>query len=161
MRITKEQFEAEIFQYVDHIKELLSTKMWQNVLLDCSKNELFVLWLLFRQGEVNMTQIADYIEIPLNTATGIISRMEKRGLVIRERSEQDKRIVTVRMGEDGMTQIQTVMSEFMHYAGKIVDTFSPEEMDLFVRMLHKLTDIMREERREESGKPKIRKIMIE
>jgi DNA-binding MarR family transcriptional regulator len=157
MKITMEQFQTEIFEYVDHIKDLLSAKMWQNVLLDCSKNELFVLWLLFRQGEVNMTQIADYINTPLNTATGIISRMEKRQMVIRERSEQDKRIVTIRMGKKGSAQIQTMM----YYAGKVVDTFSAEEMDLFVRMLHKLIDIMAEEHQKESVKPKIKKITIE
>ena len=33
-------FEKEVFGYVDEIKELLSPDMWQNILLDCTKNEL-------------------------------------------------------------------------------------------------------------------------
>ena len=39
--------------------------------------------------QVNMTEIAEYIHVPLNTATGIINRMEKNGLIERTRSQED------------------------------------------------------------------------
>ncbi len=161
MNITEERFGQEIIQYADHIKELLSAQMWQNVLLDCSKNELFILWLLFRQKEANMTQIAEYINVPLNTATGIINRMEKRELIVRERDAQDKRVVIIRMGEKGSTQVQAVITEFTYYAKKVVEAFTEQEMELFFRMLGKLSDIMREEKRKEAEKPKVVKITID
>ncbi|HHV11397.1 MAG TPA: MarR family transcriptional regulator [Clostridiales bacterium] len=161
MNITDEQFEKEIIQYADHIKNLLSAQLWQNVLLDCSKNELFILWLLFRQKEANMTQIADYINVPLNTATGIINRMEKKELIVRERDVQDKRVVIIRMGEKGSTQMQAVIGEFMYYAKKVVEAFTPQEMELLFRMFGKLSDIMGEEKRKETEKPKVVRITID
>ena len=161
MNITEKQFESEIVKYVDQIRFLLSDQVWQNMLLDCSKNELFILWLLYRQKEANMTQIADYINAPLNTATGIINRMEKRDLVIRERDHQDKRIVTIRMGEQGSVQMNEILSQFSHYAKKVVEAFTSQEMELLFRIFGKLSDILREEKMEEIQKPKVVRITID
>jgi len=161
VKITGLKFEQDIFKYVDRIKDLLSPEIWQNVLLDCSKNELFILWLLFRNKEVNMTQIAEYIHVPLNTATGIVGRMEKKNLICRERSQEDKRIVTIQMGERGGQQMQTVVSEFMYYGEKVVSAFSEEELNLIFRMMDKLTDIMKDERTKKNQNKKIKKISIE
>jgi len=161
MEFSFEELEQEIFQYVDQVKELLSPEIWQSVLLDCSKNEIFILWLLFRNKEVNMTQIAEYIHVPLNTATGIISRMEKKKFVSRERSLDDKRIVTIQMGERGDEQAQLLLKEFMYYGKKVMDAFTTEEIKLFFCMLNKLVDIMKEKNLEDSKKQKIRKIVIE
>lgn len=161
MKITAIEFEQEIYQFIDSMKDLLSPELWENILLDCTKNEMFVLWLLYRQGEVNMSQIAEYIHVPLNTATGIISRMEKRRLVIRQRSEEDKRIVTIRLGEQGSAQIQAVIREFSYYGKQVVAAFSQQEMELFFRMMKKLMEIMRQERKKDTGKTKIKKITIE
>lgn len=161
MNITEKQFESEIVKYVDQIRFLLSDQVWQNMLLDCSKNELFILLLLYRQKEANMTQIADYINAPLNTATGIINRMEKRDLVIRERDHQDKRIVTIRMGEQGSVQMNAILSQFSRYAKKVVEAFTSQEMELLFRIFVKLSDILREEKMEEIQKPKVVRITID
>lgn len=156
-------FEFEqIFQYVDQVKELLSSRIWENILLDCSKNEIFILWLLYRRTEVNMTQVAEYIQTPLNTATGIIARMEKRGLVVRERSQEDKRVVTIRMGRQGISQMQDILKEIFYYGSKVMDSFSEEELLLACRMMNKVLEIMRQEKEKEQ-KPvrKVKKIWIE
>lgn len=162
MKKTKSVAEQDIFAYIEQVKDLLSPELWQNVLLDCSKNEILVLWLLYRSKEANMTQVADYIHVPLNTATGIISRMEKRKLVIRERSREDKRIVTIAMGEQGRQQIQAILEEFMYYGTKVLESFSAQEIQLFFSMLDKLLDIMQQKHSKEQGqnKTKVRRITI-
>lgn len=60
----------------------------KNILLDCSKNEVFVLLDLLRQGEVTMSELAGYLQVPLNTVTGIITRMEKKQLVEQQAQSQ-------------------------------------------------------------------------
>ena len=90
-----EELSRFIVDYIEEVRELLSSDLWENIFLNCSKNEVFIFWLLYQKGAVNMTEIADYIHVPLNTATGIISRMEKSGLVVRTRSEEDKRVVNI------------------------------------------------------------------
>ena len=161
MNYNDERFEDYIFRYVDQIKEFLAPEIWQNLLMDCSKNEIFALWLLYVEKEVNMTRIAEYINVPLNTATGIVSRMEKRKLVIRQRSEEDKRIVTIRLGEGGMQQIQLLLKEFMYYGQKVMEGFTEDELNIFFRMLNRFMEILKEEHNKKQEKPKVKKIIIE
>ncbi len=156
-----ESFEQQIYQYIDRIKDLLSPEIWQNILLDCSKNEILILWLLYRQEEVNMTQIADYIHVPLNTATGVIARMEKKELVIRNRSAEDKRIVTIRMGSLGMKQMKAISGEFLYYGQLVMQEFSTDEIQLLMKFFDTVTRVLSQERKRETEGKKLKKIMIE
>ena len=156
-----QQIEQQIYKYVDQVKDLLSSEIWDIILLDSTKNEILVLWLLYRSQEVNMTQLAEYIHAPLNTATGIITRMEKRKLISRQRSQEDKRVVTITLGIKGEAQIQSIIKEVVFYASKIMQSFSQEEINLFVRMMDRVVDIMKEERIQDRQHQKVRKITIE
>lgn len=164
MQNKNNNIEDVIFQYFDKVKLLLSAGTWQNILLDCSKNELFVLLLLYRQNEVNMTQVADYIGVPLNTATGIVARMDKKGIVIRERSQEDKRIVTISLSTEGKGFFQNIMKEFLHYGQLIIESLTSEEIQLIFQTIDKGINILSTEhnrRQESEQKTKIRKIQID
>lgn len=161
MDLKENGFEQKLYESIEQIKELLSPEIWQNILLDCSKNELLILWLLFRQKEVNMTQIAEYIHVPLNTATGIIARMEKKKLVIRNRSAEDKRIVTIQMGVQGQKQMEAIAGELMYYGQQVMREFSPDELQLLIKFMDTIKRVLSQERKKEVTEKKIRKIVIE
>ena len=158
--ISQETFRA-IADYIEEVKELLSSDIWENIFLDCSKNEVLVFWLLYQRSEVNMTEIAEYIHVPLNTATGIINRMEKNELIVRTRSKEDKRVVLIGLSEKGMTQFQSLVNELMYYGMKVMSSFTKEEMNLFYKMTTKVKEILRQEKRKEDTPKKVRKIIIE
>lgn len=157
--------EESIYTYAEQIKELIASDLWGNLLLDCSKNEILILWLLHRQHEVNMTQIAEYIHVPLNTATGIVARMEKKKLLSRARSEQDKRVVIIRLGEEGNDQIQKVMKEILFYVSEVVQKFDDREMATLFKFGRVLLEVMKKRKEQESQEAqkrnKVRKIEID
>lgn len=165
MKLNDQGISQETFQmikdYIEEVKELLSSDLWENIFLDCSKNEVLIFWLLYQRSEVNMTEIAEYIHVPLNTATGIINRMEKNELIVRTRSQEDKRVVLIGFSERGMAQFQNLVNEMMYYGMKIMSSFTKEEMDLFYKMTTKVKEILRQEKRKEETPKKIRKITIE
>ena len=158
--IPKDIFEMMI-RYVDEIKELLSSEIWENIFLNCSKNEILIFWLLYLKKEVNMTEIADYIHVPLNTATGMIGRLEKNGLVERTRSAEDKRVVLIRFSEKGSRQFLKLMGELLRYGGKIFSEMTEEEVQLFFKMIEKAKRVLKEDRKKEEPQKKVRKIVIE
>ena len=158
--ISQETFQT-IINYIEEVKELLSSNIWDNIFLNCSKNEVLIFWLLYRRNEVNMTEIAEYIHVPLNTATGIINRMEKNELIVRNRSKDDKRVVLIGFSEKGMTQFQSLVNELMYYGMKVMSSFTKEEMTLFYKMTTKVKEILRQEKRKEDTPKKVRKIIIE
>ena len=108
-----------------------------------------------------MTEIADYIHVPLNTATGIISRMEKNGLVVRNRSEEDKRVVQIGFSQKGIEQFEALIKELAHYGMKVMGSFTADEMTLFYKMTSKIMEILRQENSSTKTHKKVRKITIE
>ena len=165
MKDTKQlQMEQVLFDYMDQIKYLMSADLWGSEVLNCSKNELFVLFLLYRKESVNMTQIAEYLNVPLNTATGIVSRMEKRALLSRTRSLEDKRVVTIGMTDAGKEQVKVVVKRLLHYMNLVFDSFTAEEVQLTFRLIDKVINVIGKEAMETVKPVKkqvIRKITIE
>lgn len=157
----KEDISQFIIDFIEEIKEVLSSNLWENMFLNCSKNEVLVFWLLYRRHEVNMTEIAEYIHVPLNTATGIINRMEKNGLIVRERSREDKRVVNIGFSEKGMAQFEALIGELTYYGMKIAGSLTKQEMELFYKMASKVREVLKDEHRKEETPKKIRKITIE
>jgi len=164
LELQNQSLEDLIFGYIDRIKAVMSSDLWENILLNSTKNEVFILLLLYRSGPVNMTQIAEYINVPLNTATGIVDRMEKRGWVCRERSPEDKRVVTIVIAVKGRAHMDRIIAEFVKYGGEILACVSAEEMDLlngiFDRILGVLEQVKEQEDHPERRR-KVKKIVID
>lgn len=158
--ISQETFQM-IIDYIEEVKELLSSDIWENIFLNCSKNEVLIFWLLYQRSEVNMTEIAEYIHVPLNTATGIINRMEKNELIVRTRSKEDKRVVLIGFNEKGMAQFQNLINQMIYYGMKVMSSFTKEEMDLFYKMTTKVMEVLRQEKKKEATPKKVRRITIE
>ncbi len=57
---------------------------------------LQTLWILQENGPMPMTHLADLLGVAVPNATGIVDRMEQRGLVERVRDDADRRVVIVR-----------------------------------------------------------------
>lgn len=154
-----------IIDSIEEMKELLSSDLWNNMFLNCSKNEVLIFWFLYQKGEVNMSDIADYIHVPLNTATGIVARMEKNEMVLRNRSAEDKRVVLIRFSDKGQAQFNSLMKELIRYGTEVLEAFSPEEVALFFRMIAKAKEVLRREKKKEeaekSSAGKVRRITIE
>ena len=158
--ISKDTFQM-INDYIDSIKDLLSSEIWENIFLNCSKNEILIFWLLYQKKEVNMTEIAEYVHVPLNTATGLVSRMEKNGLIERTRSEEDKRVVLICFSAKGMQQFKSLIGEMVRYGTKIFKDLTAEEIELFLKMMEKVKTVLKEDKKKEETSKKVKKIMIE
>lgn len=59
-----------------------------------------LIWL-GRRTTCLMTDFAKGVGVPLSTATHLANRLVEKGIMLRERSEQDRRVVTVGLSELG------------------------------------------------------------
>ena len=162
MSIDKNNLEDILFDLIDQVKVIISQDTWENILLNCTKNELYILMLLYRKSDVNMTQIAEYLDAPLNTTTGIVGRMEKKDMVRRVRSDQDKRVVTIVLTDIGRNQISEIIGMFLEYGQKVISSLKPDELTLLTSVVSKVVALLQDK---QVSKPvidkKIRKIEIE
>jgi DNA-binding MarR family transcriptional regulator len=73
-----------------------------------SMAHLFVMTIIETSGPLPMNRVAELIGSGLPTATGLVSRMEERGLVRREHDTHDRRVVLVSLTPEGSAELQTL-----------------------------------------------------
>jgi DNA-binding MarR family transcriptional regulator len=66
-----------------------------------SLGHLQILWILQEHGPLPVSRLADWLGIGVPNATGLLDRMEQRGLVERVRDAEDRRVVLARMTDLG------------------------------------------------------------
>lgn len=154
-----------IFEFIDQCKLLFFPEQWNNTFMDYSKNEVFALLFVYRKGHANMTEIADYIGVPLNTATGIVSRLEKRGVIKRERDVEDKRVVTIAICQEGKDFLIRQLKIIEHYYKLLMGNMTEEEKLLLLRLVGRFLEIVSKDLSNtdifEDNKKKVKKITIE
>jgi DNA-binding MarR family transcriptional regulator len=67
-----------------------------------------ILSMLDRHGEMPMSRLAEMLDVSLSNASGVIDRLEDRGLVERIRVSDDRRVVLVRATDAGRTALTRV-----------------------------------------------------
>lgn len=86
---------------------------------------LNLLMLLRFNGPLTMSRLAEMLDVSVASATGIVDRMEKKGVIERRRSDEDRRVVQVYVTEKGeqvFTQMQAErQSNMMKMISKISD----------------------------------------
>lgn len=157
--------EEFIFEFIDQCRILFYPEQWNGTFLDYSKNEVFALLYVYRENSANMTEISDYLGIPLNTTTGVIGRLEKRGVIKRERDVVDKRVVTITICEAGKELVTKQLKEMEHYYRLLMDNLTDEDKTILYRLIGKFFDIIKNDlitkNQSPEAKKTIRKIIIE
>jgi DNA-binding MarR family transcriptional regulator len=93
---------------------------------------LHVLSILGAEGPLPMSKLADQIDVSVASATGIVSRMEQRGLVERRHSDDDRRLVIVRATERGDHVLEVMARHRRIRLGKVVQHLTDEEIQAFL-----------------------------
>jgi DNA-binding MarR family transcriptional regulator len=84
------------------LRELRCGTTERMIRLGVSMTQMHVLWLLEHHGDVPMSRLADLLDVSVSNSTGLIDRMEEHGLVERVRVPDDRRLVLVRLGPEGI-----------------------------------------------------------
>jgi DNA-binding MarR family transcriptional regulator len=86
---------------------------------------LHVLTVLEADGPLPMSHLAETLDVSVASTTGIIGRMEERGLVERSHGEADRRVVLVRPTEAGIAIFRDMTEHrregLTHLFGRLTD----------------------------------------
>lgn len=96
-----------------------------------------VAWL-GRDGPLSMGEVAQRVGISEKTVTGIIDRLEKARLVLRERQDSDRRVVRCRLtkgGEKIYRQLDELTSQAM---AQFLGMFEPADRKTLLELFEKL-----------------------
>ena len=77
-----------------------------------------------------------------STVTGIIDRLEKKGLVERWRISQDRRVITIQLTEAGTKLAEKAPPPIQQKVIDGLDKLSPKEIEKIAKSLSMLTDML-------------------
>jgi DNA-binding MarR family transcriptional regulator len=75
---------------------------------DISMTHFHLLSMLERHGSITMSRIAELLDVSVSNATGLIDRIEERGLVERVRVPSDRRAVHVQLTDEGQAKLREI-----------------------------------------------------
>jgi DNA-binding MarR family transcriptional regulator len=107
-----------------------------------STAQIACLLALYEEGPSSLSHIAKKIMVRSSTLTGIIDRLEQKGLVVRIRESMDRRIITIRLTEAGQRLAQNAPPII---PPKIVDglrQLAEDEGELIIQSLEKLSQMI-------------------
>jgi len=113
-----------------------------NKIYNVSSAQINCLMALHENGPLSPSQIAKHVMVNSSTVTGIIDRLENKGLVKRSRISPDRRVVTVELTKAGEALAENAPPPIQQ---KIVDglnSLSPKAIDEIALTLKRLTDML-------------------
>lgn len=102
--------------------------------------QLTVLELLGDQPRMKPSEMIPYLATTPAAVTMLLDRMERGGLICRERDENDRRIVWVSITEYGQEEAERGKSVRARFLGDVLDRISTHNQQLLVYLLGKITN---------------------
>ncbi|MBD3918870.1 MarR family transcriptional regulator [Paenibacillus sp. PR3] len=124
MKLTKE--------WKSHLEEALAPSL--------TEGQLNVLELLQRYQPMKPSDLLQYLETTPAAITTLLDRMERGGLIIRNRDESDRRIVWVTMSDKGVEEANRGIEIRSTYIQSALDRISTHNQQLLVYLLGKVTN---------------------
>ncbi len=100
--------------------------------------------LLEEGGTLPISQLAERTGSANSTVSGIVDRLEKLGLVRRERSETDRRVIYVSLTEKCRAMREDARTDVRGYFSALLDTLSQEDKKVVLEGLTKLDQALDE-----------------
>ncbi|AEF95541.1 regulatory protein MarR [Desulfotomaculum nigrificans CO-1-SRB] len=93
---------------------------------------------LWQQNGLTVTELGEKLVLKASTITSLVDRMERDGLVYRERGNDDRRVVKIYLTEQAL-KLQGRCPDFDEYLEqKLKPNFSDAEIKTLVKLLNKL-----------------------
>lgn len=93
---------------------------------------LNVLVLLDADGAMPMRALAEAMDVSQASATGIVDRMEQRGLVDRRRDDGDRRVVHVAITDEGRSLVEGMAARRRDHMAQILGELTDDELTGFL-----------------------------
>lgn len=118
--------QIKLFRATNTLRNELS-RFWDGH--DLTESQFATLEALFHLGALNHKQIAEKMLTQEANITHVVDNLERDGLVTRERSREDRRVVEVHLTDEGREVISEVFPEFVDFLTDTVRAFDPDKQD--------------------------------
>ena len=105
---------------------------------DLTNNDIHVIRAIGINEKKNMSMIAKELAVTIGTLTISINSLVRKGYVIKERSEKDKRVVFVNLSSKGEAAFSRNEELYDQMVNSMLEDLEDNEMDILMRSLLKV-----------------------
>jgi len=95
---------------------------------------------------LTMGELGQKMYLACSTATDLIDRMERNGLIVRERDAKDRRVIRLRITPKGEQVIAEVVKARKRYLAGVLSKVAPEDRKTLVQSVAKIHELMTREK---------------
>jgi DNA-binding MarR family transcriptional regulator len=103
-------------------------------------SQLRVLFLLREEGPLTMSRLAESLGVTSATASGIVDRIERRGLVERIHRADDRRVVECALTDGGLRLVRELAGARLDAFRQMLAVLTPDELADFDRLIGVVID---------------------
>jgi len=107
---------------------------------DTTPLQFSILWTLNLNPDIDQITLAQMVALDRTTCSNIVSRMEKKGELVRRVNPQNKRAKLVTLTATGKKLLKKVEGSMFKVQNKLLDPLSSKEKKIFLTCLQKLVD---------------------
>jgi DNA-binding MarR family transcriptional regulator len=108
--------------------------------IDIPHAQLFVMNMLFHQGQSRTSDIVRELKVSAPTVTGILDRLEKAGYVRRIEDQADRRAVMVELTAEGKKITVKLKNAVVARWSDILKKLSAEDAEKYLEILRKIKE---------------------
>ncbi len=119
-------------------------RLWHRIARDEAQphadRQLYWVLSALQCGSRRMSDLADHAQTSQASLTGIVDRLEDRGLVRRTRSAADRRVVEASLTDEGRAELHRSRTAFIGRLESVLSPLDAEERLAFLALLRKVTE---------------------
>ncbi|KJS68466.1 MAG: hypothetical protein JL50_05605 [Peptococcaceae bacterium BICA1-7] len=138
---------------LDNIQKIVMPEELIKIELSVSRFELAALMLAERHDNITMSALAQGMSVPMSTATGVVDRLVRKKLLKRDRSEEDRRIVTVALTEEGSELLEKVKKHLRLFFDRVKSLLTEEEFETGINLIRKIALGLRQDQTVSGDRP--------
>ncbi len=135
--------------YLEQIEQLDKTVNELSLLIQSVRNPLFhaelnlqeksIICYLGENADKTMKELSLHFGVGFSTMTGVIGRLEKKGIIERWESSTDRRVVLVRLEDKWQRTYETYIEEQEKLAKIVFETITKKKFDSIMKLFSETT----------------------
>jgi MarR family 2-MHQ and catechol resistance regulon transcriptional repressor len=106
--------------------------------VELNMQELRLVEFLGNEGPRMMRELAEYLTVAVNSVTSIVDNLERKELVRRQRSEEDRRVIRVELTEPGREVYQSLVEVNLRLFRSMLGALTEDEQEIFMVLFRKI-----------------------
>lgn len=99
--------------------------------------EVYLMQILHKRGSRSVTSLAPMLGVTPGTVTNLTDRLNSKGYVVRERGEEDRRVVQITPTEAGLNLVEKINADRIEMLGKVFKNLDEDSIENLVNILEK------------------------